>query len=153
MIRKFRLLYKLEKILYNTTMIQLTVTSSIDQDKIGQFTFYKNLIYVGSHKSCDLYLNDKALDQNHIFIEIVETKLLVHLGQNTQKILINGKINTGHKFITAGMSLNLNGNIIKIDNFIETRYKSYKEELNTLTEEIIEKQPNVLAFLQELQQS
>jgi hypothetical protein len=134
-------------------MIQLTVTSSTDEDKIGQFTFYKNLIYIGAHKSCDLYLNDKALDKNHIFIEIVDSKLLVHLGQETPKILINGKITTGHKFITPGITLDLNGNTLKVDSFIETIDKSYKEELNSLTEEIIENQPKVLEFLQELQQS
>ena len=134
-------------------MIKITVTASKDEDKIGQFTFYKNLIYIGSHKSCDLYLNDETLDKNHIFIEIVESKLLVHLGQNTSKILINGKINTGHKFITSGASLELDGNILQVDSFLETTYTDYKTQLNSLTEDIIENQPKVLAFLQELQES
>jgi hypothetical protein len=134
-------------------MIQITVIASKDEDKIGQFTFYKNLIYIGSHKSCDLYLNDKALDKNHIFIEIVDSKLLVHLGQNTSKILINGTINTGHKYITSGMTLDLDGNVLKIDSFIQTINKEYKEELNSLTEDIIENHPKVLALLQELQES
>lgn len=133
-------------------MIQLTVTKSNDIDKLGKFTFYKNLIYIGSHNACDLFIDDNNLDKNHVFIEIVEGKLLVHLGKNTEKILVAGKITTGHKYISTGVTIELNGNTIVIELFAETIPTNYKNELNTLTEKIIESQPKVLAFLQELHQ-
>ena len=133
-------------------MIQLTVIDSIDSNKCMQYTFYKNLIYIGSHPSCDLFFNDKLLSNIHIFIEIIDSKLLIHLDKSTEYIHVNGKKTTAHKTIQIGSSIVIGNNTFKIDNFLYEVQEDYKTKLNELTEKIINEDPDTLKILQELQE-
>ena len=55
-------------------MIQLTVNTSLDINKIGEMAFNKNLIYIGNDHLCDLYLKEDEILASHLIIEIVESK-------------------------------------------------------------------------------
>lgn len=134
-------------------MIKLSVIDSVDKDKKGVFTFSKNLIYIGKDYGCDLYIDDQDLHFNHIFIEIVDSKLLCHLGKLTDYILINKKRTTGHKYIQAGDTLTLKNTTLQIDSFMLSKAKDYKTTLNDLTEAIINTDKDLLKILKEVQKS
>lgn len=134
-------------------MFKITILASEDNDKIGQFTFYKNLIYVGNHKSCDLYINDKDIIPNHIFIEIIGSKMLIHPNKDVDHILVSGKRTTGHKYTEIGQEIKIGSTVFRIDLFGLTTIEPSKNELNKLTEQIIENNPKVLKILQDYQES
>jgi len=133
-------------------MIQLTVLDSINPNKCMQYTFYKNLIYIGSHPSCDLFFKDNLLSNIHIFIEVIDSKLLIHLDKSTDYIHVDGKKTTAHKTINIGSQIIIGKNTFKIDNFLFETKEDYKKKLNTLTENIINEDPETLKILQELQE-
>ena len=134
-------------------MIQLSIKESIDNEKVGLFKFSKNLIYIGKDPGCDLYLDEHALNSNHIFIEINESKLLCHLGKSTDFILVNKKRTTGHKFLKIGDQIKISSTIFQIDSFHKTDSISYKEMLNKGTEEILLEDKDLLQILKETQKS
>lgn len=134
-------------------MIEVSIETSIDSEKIGKFSFNKNLIYIGKDQGCDLYINDSTLNHNHIFIEIIDSKLLCHLGRSTEFILVNGKRTTGHKSITIGDTLTIGNSLIKIISFVKTTSQTYKDLLNSETEKILESDKDLLTILKEIQRS
>ena len=91
-------------------MINLKITDSVDPEKIGNYTFHKNLIYIGNKYSCDIYIKDNSIISNHIFIEVIEQRLLVHLNKEIDFILINGKRTTGHKYVGVGETISIGKN-------------------------------------------
>jgi predicted component of type VI protein secretion system len=134
-------------------MIQLTIKESLDSEKIGQFTFHKNLIYIGKDYGCDLYINDNQINFNHIFIEVVNSRLICHLGKSTDFILVNKKRTTGHKHISIGDSIKIGETLLIIDSFIETKSQTYRDSLNVQTESILNEDRDLLQILKEVQKS
>ena len=47
-------------------MITITITASSDSDRLGEFKFFKDLIYVGSNHDADIYLPSDEVKNNHI---------------------------------------------------------------------------------------
>lgn len=133
-------------------MIQLTVLDSIEKDKCIQYTFYKNLIYIGSHSSCDFFINDSSLSKIHIFIEIVNSKLLIHLDKTVKSIHVDGKRTTAHKYINIGSKIQIGSTTFRIDSYLAESREDIKENLNKLTENIINNEPDLLKILQDLQE-
>jgi hypothetical protein len=134
-------------------MIQLSITESSDSEKIGQFTFHKNLIYIGKDSGCDLFINDTDLNFNHFFIEIIGSKLLCHLGKQTDFILINKKRTTGHKYVSIGDIVKVGNTSIEIKSFLLNKSLSYRETLNIQTEKIVTGDRDLLQILKEVQKS
>ena len=134
-------------------MIEISIKETVDFDKIGKFTFHKNLIYIGKDQGCDLFINDSSLHHNHIFIEIIDSKLLCQLGRNTDFILINGKRTTGHKYISIGDLITIGSSIIEINSFVLSTSISYKDLLNSETEKILETDKELISILKEIQRS
>lgn len=132
-------------------MIQITINSSPDINKIGTITFNKNLIYIGNNHTCDLFISDTNLISNHLIIEIVESKMIVHPHKDIDFFLVNGKRTTGHKFVTLGNKIKIGGTEFTIDLFTETTYISMKETLNKLTDDLIKEESPLLDVIQELQ--
>ncbi len=132
-------------------MIQINIIDSIDRDKIGSFTFHKNLIYIGNTFSADVFLKDDNLLSNYVFIEIVDGKLLVHLNKEVPFILINGKRTTGHKFINIGDTIGISDNKLKIEAFIETKWDTMKDIVNKNTDILIQEKSELLTIVSSIQ--
>lgn len=132
-------------------MIQLTVNTSLDKNKIGETIFNKNLIYIGNDHLCDLYIKEDQILANHLIIEIVESKMIIHPHKDIEFFLVNGKRSTGHKFVVPGDKVKVGETEFTITNFIETVYTPAKEQLNKLTDELINEESPLLDIIQEIQ--
>ncbi len=132
-------------------MIQLTVNTSLDINKIGEMAFNKNLIYIGNDHLCDLYLKEDKILANHLIIEIVESKMIIHPHKDIEYFLVNGKRSTGHKFVSPGNKVKIGDTEFTITNFIETNYTPIKEQLNKLTDTLITEESPFLDIIQQVQ--
>lgn len=132
-------------------MIQITTHSSPDKDKIGTSLFNKNLIYVGNDHMCDLYFHDDQVIPNHLIIEVIESKMIIHPHKDIKYFLVNGKRSTSHKYVTIGNKVKIGNTEFTIDNFIETSYSTVKDNLNKLTDELIKEESPLLDIIQNIQ--
>ena len=108
-------------------MITITITASSDSDRLGEFKFFKDLIYVGSNHDADVYLPSDEVKNNHIFIEIIEEKLIVHLGRDIDHILVNGKRTSTFKKLKIGDVIGIGYTKLRVDSFEESKTLSTKE--------------------------
>ena len=72
-------------------MIKLAILKAKDNNRLGEYLFYSNLIYLGSNHDADIYAPLEEIGKNHIFIEIADNNLLIHLGKNVDYILVNSQ--------------------------------------------------------------
>lgn len=128
-------------------MIKLEVLDSNDFDRLGNFQFFKDLIYVGSNHDADLFLPIDDLKSNHIFLEIADGKLLAHLGRNTEYILINGKRTTSFKTLKAGDVISLQSLEFKIDSYHSEEISSISDFLKRRVSESKENNPELMELL------
>ena len=132
-------------------MIKLEVLESPNADYLGEYVFFKNLIYVGSNIDADLYLEDKAASSNHIFIEIVDGQLLAHLGKDAKSFWVDGKLTTKFKFLHPGNILKAGETKFKILGFENSKICTKREILNKNTDELIQSNSPLLGYIKELQ--
>lgn len=128
-------------------MIHLEVQSSTDSDRLGSFLFHKELIYVGVNHDADLFIPEDGLKKNHIFLEVVESKLLVHLGRDTKFILVNGKRTTSFKTLKIGDTISINSLTVKIINYLATANSSPSDFLKNRVSKAKESDPELMELL------
>lgn len=131
-------------------MIKIEVTSSNDTDRLGYFLFYKDLIYVGSNHDADLYIPDDQISNNHIFLEVVDTKLLTHLGRGVEFMLINGKRTTSFKTLRVGDSVSLNTLTFKVLEYEASKYGSISNFLKERVSDVKANEPELMELLKTL---
>lgn len=134
-------------------MITINVEQSNECDKEGEYTFHKNLIYIGRDSGSDLYLDDSKLNMNHLFIEVIDSKILCHLSKHTKFILINGKRTTGFKEIKIGDKVKVGDCLFSVASAVTIKEKSYREQLNKITEKILVEAPELVEILKDIQKS
>jgi hypothetical protein len=134
-------------------MIAINIEQSNENDKKGEYTFHKNLIYIGRDTGSDLYLEDLKLNMNHLFIEVIDSKILCHLSKNTKFILINGKRTTGYKEIKLGDKIKVGDCIFSVSAALAIKEESYREQLNKITEKILAEAPELVGILKDIQKS
>ena len=110
-------------------MIKVKVVKADNPDYLGDYEFNKNLIYVGSNHEADLYFPESDLSFNHIFIEIVEDKLITHIHQDIEYINVNGKRTTNFKILKLHDTIEIHGIRFAITDFKITEYKTRKQDV------------------------
>ena len=128
-------------------MINLEVQSSSDSDRLGLFSFHKELIYVGENHDADLFIPADGLKTNHIFLEIIDSKLLAHLGRDIEFILINGKRTTSFKSLKIGDKVTINSLTFKILSFSNQEHSSPAEYLKKRVDEAKNSEPELMELL------
>lgn len=103
---------------YNITMIKFEIIDSENKDLTGEYTFYKNLIYLGKNHQCEVYLPEANIIDNHIFIEVVESKLIVQLHPDVEYILVNNKRTIKYKHLRIGDLIQIGSTKLKILEFL-----------------------------------
>ena len=134
-------------------MIQISIKKTSDNNRIGEFTFYKNLIYIGHDPTCDLYIEEVNINSNHIFLEIIDEKLICQLGRQTSFVNINKKRTTGHKYLRIGDIIKIGTTDIEIKFFQLQDETKYKDTLNLITDKITTNDKELLTILKEVQKS
>lgn len=125
-------------------MIHIEIIKSKNNDQIGDYQFQKNLIYIGSNISSDLYFDDPSIMANHLFIEIVDHKLIIHPNKKLNFFLLDGKRTTSMRFLKINQIVNINDCEFKIKNFRYSHYQSLRDLLNSKTDELItQKSPKI----------
>jgi len=132
-------------------MIHINVTHSIDEDLIGDFYFTKNLIYIGKNEG-DLRINSDKIMNQHLFIEIFESKLIAQPNKKLEYFLVEGKRTTGPKFLKIGMTIDLGVITFKLMNFMQTKFETSREKLNQITDELIASNHPVIEVIQIIQE-
>lgn len=133
-------------------MITIELTKCPDPLKIGEYPFHKNQIYIGSNISADLYINDPNVYFNHFFIEIVENKLLLHPHQSSDYFLIDGKRTTSMRYLKAGQKVGLNSIEFTIKSFSETLVQTFRDTLNTNTDQLINENSQLINFISKIEE-
>jgi hypothetical protein len=131
-------------------MIDLEITTSIDEKRIGRYTFHKDDISFGIDQHDELLSEDTGILPSHITIVIEEFKLYVYLHKDVEYILVNGKRTTAPKLLKAKDVITIDGTQIKINNFLIEKHKTRKEFLNNKVEELKKSNSSLIPVLQVL---
>lgn len=134
-------------------MIDLTLTCKNNPKINGRRVIYKNLIYIGSDYSCDIFTPGKKIKHIHIFIEVVDNKLLVHLGKNVQEVHVAGKKTTSVRFFKRNEIISFLGYEIIVSDFSYNNYSNTKDEINRLTEVLAQSNGPILELIKEIQEN
>lgn len=131
-------------------MIKLEIIESYYDEQVGQYTFYKDNLFIGRALSSDIPTRSDQTYQNHLFIEIMNNELTVYKDKECDHIHINQKIVTSFKKIKSGDVISIPGLSFKLLAFEhesqQTKTKKEKREL------IRSKYPHLETLLQSLEQ-
>lgn len=133
-------------------MINLSINNCPNTDYIGKITFYKDLIYIGSNLSADLYIPDKDIITNHIFIEIIDNKLIAHSHKKVNNFWVNGKRTKNFKFLTVGDKIKIGNTEIEIILFASVEVKDKRMQLNENTDILINQKQELIPLVKSLQE-
>lgn len=132
-------------------MIHLQITHSIDKDLIGDFQFAKNLIYIGKTEG-DLRIENDLIMNQHLFIEIYDSKVIVQPNKNLEYFLVNGKRTTGPKYLKINSEIDLGVIKFKLINFMLSKIITPREKMNEITDELIQKSHPIIEVIQIIQE-
>lgn len=133
-------------------MIQLKVNSCPNNDYLGKVQFFKNLIYIGSNLSSDLYLPDSEIKTNHLFIEVIENKLIAHAHKKVDYFWVNGKRTKSFKFLTIGDKIKIGSTEIEIVIYSTTTIKEKRVALNEAADILVSEKSDFIPLIQSLQE-
>ena len=133
-------------------MINLSINKCPNTDYIGKITFHKDLIYIGSNLSADLYIPDKDIITNHIFIEIIDNKLIAHSHKKVDNFWVNGKRTKNFKFLTVGDKIKIGNTEIEIILFASVEVKDKRMQLNENTDILINQKQELIPLVKSLQE-
>ncbi len=137
---------------YNLTMIVIEVLECPDQDYLGQFSFYKSFIRIGSGQSVEFCLNDKQIKKNHLVLDIQDNQLNAAASEESDLFWVNGKRTAGIKSLKVGDTIQIGETKFKIVNFLNMPIESKRERLNRNTEELIKSNSPLLSYIKNLQE-
>lgn len=132
-------------------MIGLNIVECPDKDYLGEVKFYKDLIYIGKNLSADLYLPDKSLQTNHIFLEVTDGKLIAHSSKHVEYFWVNGKRTKNFKFLGMGDQIKIGTSTIKVVIFSPSTTIDKRTGLNNATDILINSKQSLLPLVQSLQ--
>lgn len=133
-------------------MINLSINKCPNTDYIGKITYHKDLIYIGSNLSADLYIPDKDIITNHIFIEIIDNKLIAHSHKKVDNFWVNGKRTKNFKFLTVGDKIMIGQTEIEIILFASVEVKDKRMQLNENTDILINQKQELIPLVKSLQE-
>jgi hypothetical protein len=133
-------------------MINLSINSCPNTDYIGKVTFHKDLIYIGSNLSSDLYLPDEQIMTNHLFLEIIDNKLIAHSHKKVENFWVNGKRTKNFKFLTIGDKLKIGNTEIEIVLFASVEVKDKRTALNENTDILINQKQELIPLVKSIQE-
>jgi hypothetical protein len=117
-------------------MIDLEISKSTEEKRLGRYIFHKDYISFGVDQYDELLTEDPKILPAHISIVIEEFKLYVYLHEDVEYILVNGKRTTAPKLLKAKDTITIDDTHIIINNFLIQKNKTRKEYLNEKVEEL-----------------
>jgi len=132
-------------------MIAIRINDCPNEDYLGEVKFNKNLIYIGNNLSSDLYLPDESLLTNHLFLEVIDGKLIAHSNKKVDYFWVNGKRTKNFKFLNLGDKIKLGHSQIEILVFAPTEIRDKRIGLNIATDILINNKQDLLPLVQTLQ--
>lgn len=130
-------------------MIKLEIIDTPDADFEFTYQFHKNLIYLGNHPSCDIFIHDSKVMNNHLFVEIIGKKLVMHLNPKIKYCHVNNKRTGAISYLKIGDDVLIGDTLLKVLEFSEEQVTSYKDFLNQRTEEILKKNDHITSLVKE----
>jgi hypothetical protein len=131
-------------------MIIVEIIEANSEDHLGKYDFHKNILYFGKNHDAEFYLPHSNLINNHIFIEIVENKLIVQLHKDVDFILVNKKRTTQFKHIKIGDILQLSDIKFRVLSFSTTENLNKNQFLSKRIKDIQENEPELMALVSSL---
>lgn len=131
-------------------MISIEITNANNEEYIGQYLFQKNLIKFGANILSEIYLPDEKLNQSHIFIEVIDDNILIHLQKDAEFFFINGKRTTTYKFLKRNDLVKIGDCTFKLLDYKFQEVVSMRDILNKNSQIIKNTKPELLRIIQEL---
>lgn len=131
-------------------MIRIEIIEANSADHLGVYDFYKNIVYFGKNHDAEFYLPHSNLINNHLFIEIVENKLIAQLHKDVDYILVNKKRTAQFKHIKQGDLIQLSDIQFKIISFNHEKIIQKSQFLNERVSAIQQDDPELLALISSL---
>ena len=133
-------------------MIIIEVLKCTNLESTGEYSFYKNLVYIGSSHKADLLFNDSNLFPTHLFLEVIDNKLLIHPNKDLDFFLIDGKRTTSIKYVKVGQQVSFSDYIVQIKYFTHTHLEDLRSYLNNKTDEMIKNNPRKLELISKIEE-
>ena len=130
-------------------MIKLEILHSDDPNREGIYTFEKNQLFIGSNYSADIYLPLPHILKDHLFLEIIESKILLHLGSDVNHLKVNGKRTTTFKYLKRDDTFTIENEKFQLKDFFPTEQKLTSDKLNEASKEI-QNDPKVFEIINSL---
>ena len=128
-------------------MILFEVTSSPDDEKIGEFTYFYENFTLGSGKKADLLFHDSEIAQVHLaFIHHKDGLLIKSLDENS--FHSNGKKLRGGKLHKPGDEFRIGSTTIKIKSL---EHKNLSESFKELYEKRMKENPELEPVITQIQ--
>jgi hypothetical protein len=131
-------------------MIKIEITHANLEDHKGVYDFYKNIVYFGKNHDAEFYLPHSNLISNHLFIEIVENKLIAQIHKDVDYIIVNKKRTTQFKHLKHGDLVELSDIKFKILDFSYEELIQKIQVLNDRVKAIQRNDPDLLELISSL---
>jgi hypothetical protein len=133
-------------------MINISINICPDSDYVGKVTFHKDLIYIGNNLSADLYIPDNKIITNHLFLEIIDNKLIAHSHKKVENFWVNGKRTKSFKFLNIGDKIEIGESEIEIVLFASVEIQDKRMALNERTDILINQKQELIPLVKALQE-
>lgn len=128
-------------------MISIDIIKAQDSNLLGNYQFYKSIIYIGSSHISDIYCPNSELNDIHFFIEVVDNKLILHLNKETDHVLVNSKRTIQFKNISKGSIIEAAGIKFKVIDFSEEEIVTKRDKLNSIVSTLKQDNPELLEIV------
>lgn len=118
-------------------MIEIQLIDGPDEKVKGTYKFFQNQVYLGRRGST-MHIQDPALAESHLMIEVVEGDLIVHPQAGVEFYLIDGKRAASIRKIRPGQVLTIGRTQLAILSFEQTNFATKKSILDAKLAQLIE---------------
>lgn len=125
-------------------MIKLKVTHFHNKLFLGEYTFDKNRVQIGSSISNDIVIDSKKFLDIHFYLEVNQNKLMIYHDQKIAHFHLNGKRSKGSHFIKVGDTIKSYDLEFKILLFANSDHETFDNAIDRMTEELLKKDPQYL---------
>jgi hypothetical protein len=132
-------------------MIEIHLIKSKDLEAVGVKKLWKNYIYIG-HNSGDIIIDDPAVINQHLFIEILESEniLLCHPHPKVDHFLVNGKRCESPRKLNVGDSIAISDNQFEIVAFTPEKQQDFNQFLKNNLDELIAENSEMLEIIKKM---
>lgn len=131
-------------------MIKLEIIAADDINRLGVYTFHKNILNIGTHSANELICQEEGIGKNHLSIFIEEDSLYSYPFNVEDTYHVNNKITHNKKRLAKGDTIKMAATEIKILEFSTSSFMKRKDFLNQKVSTLKNEDPEILQIIQKI---